>query len=140
MLCYAMLCEDTHARMCEAHTFVRSLGDNKMPRLLIMPIYKPWSTSIFNSMAIPRVALATRILGVWPRASDDWFYATLGAAGVIFELGNAFHQDCQYFESSVIVSAANILKYDRANQQGRLLHLLERRVLSALYSPRQFLR
>jgi hypothetical protein len=41
MLCYAMLCEDTHARMCEAHTFVRSLGDNKMPRLLIMPIYKP---------------------------------------------------------------------------------------------------
>jgi hypothetical protein len=44
-------------------------------------------------------------------ASDDWFYATLGAAGVTFELGNAFHQDCPYFESSILPGNLKALTY-----------------------------
>jgi carboxypeptidase T len=44
-------------------------------------------------------------------ASDDWFYATLGAAGVTFELGNAFRQDCNYFENSVVPGNLKALMY-----------------------------
>ena len=44
-------------------------------------------------------------------ASDDWFYATLGAAGVTFELGNAFRQDCNYFENSILSGNLKALTY-----------------------------
>jgi hypothetical protein len=44
-------------------------------------------------------------------ASDDWFYATLGAAGVTFELGNAFRQNCNYFEDSILPGNLKALTY-----------------------------
>jgi carboxypeptidase T len=44
-------------------------------------------------------------------ASDDWFYATLGAAGVTFELGDAFRQNCNYFEDSILPGNLKALTY-----------------------------
>jgi hypothetical protein len=35
-------------------------------------------------------------------ATDDWAYGALGAAGMTWELGTDFHQDCHYFENYVL--------------------------------------
>jgi hypothetical protein len=35
-------------------------------------------------------------------ATDDWAYGALGAAGMTWELGTDFHQDCNYFENYVL--------------------------------------
>lgn len=44
-------------------------------------------------------------------ASDDWAYGTLGAAGMTFEIGNNFHQDCYYFENYVLPDNLPALTY-----------------------------
>jgi len=44
-------------------------------------------------------------------ATDDWAYGTLGAAGVTFELGNNFYQDCNYFESKIVPDNFSALNY-----------------------------
>jgi hypothetical protein len=43
--------------------------------------------------------------------TDDWAYGTLGAAGMTFEVGNAFYQDCQYFEDSILDGNIKALTY-----------------------------
>jgi carboxypeptidase T len=35
-------------------------------------------------------------------ATDDWSYATLGAAGMTWEIGTDFHQDCSVFVQDVV--------------------------------------
>jgi hypothetical protein len=44
-------------------------------------------------------------------ASDDWAYGTLGAAAMTFEVGNAFYQDCDYFEKSILDGNMQALTY-----------------------------
>jgi len=44
-------------------------------------------------------------------ATDDWAYGTLGAAGMTFELGNSFYQDCNYFENRIIPDNFPALNY-----------------------------
>lgn len=44
-------------------------------------------------------------------ATDDWAYGTLGAAGVTFELGNSFYQDCSYFENNIVEKNFAALMY-----------------------------
>ena len=44
-------------------------------------------------------------------ASDDWSYSTTGAAGMTFEIGNDFYQDCTYFESSIVQTNIQALLY-----------------------------
>jgi len=44
-------------------------------------------------------------------ATDDWAYGTLGAAGMTFELGNNFYQDCNYFENRIVPDNFPAFKY-----------------------------
>ena len=44
-------------------------------------------------------------------ATDDWAYGTLGAAGMTFELGTGFYQDCDYFENSILDANMKALTY-----------------------------
>jgi len=44
-------------------------------------------------------------------ATDDWAYGTLGAAGMTFELGNTFYQDCYYFENRIVPDNFPAFKY-----------------------------
>jgi carboxypeptidase T len=44
-------------------------------------------------------------------ATDDWAYGTLGVAGMTWELGTDFHQDCSYFENHVLPDNLPALTY-----------------------------
>jgi hypothetical protein len=44
-------------------------------------------------------------------ATDDWAYGALGAAGMTFEVGKQFYQDCEYFENSVLDVNIKALTY-----------------------------
>jgi hypothetical protein len=44
-------------------------------------------------------------------ATDDWAYGTLGAAGMTWEVGDSFHQDCETFESDVLPKNTKALTY-----------------------------
>ena len=44
-------------------------------------------------------------------ASDDFSYAELGALGMTFEIGNDFHQDCDYFENNIVQGNIAALTY-----------------------------
>ena len=41
----------------------------------------------------------------------DYAYGNLGAAGLSFELGNAFYQDCPFFESTILPKGLKALNY-----------------------------
>ena len=43
--------------------------------------------------------------------SIDWTYSTTGAAGMTFEIGTDFYQDCTYFESSIVQKNIRVLTY-----------------------------
>lgn len=44
-------------------------------------------------------------------ATDDWAYASLGAAGMTWELGTTFHQDCSGFADDILPSNLQALTY-----------------------------
>lgn len=44
-------------------------------------------------------------------ATDDWAYSTLGAAGMTWELGTNFHQDCDTFEQEILEPNLAALTY-----------------------------
>ena len=44
-------------------------------------------------------------------ASVDFAYGLLGAAGISFELGNSFYQDCNTFESAILPKNLKALNY-----------------------------
>lgn len=44
-------------------------------------------------------------------ASNDWAFGALGAAGMTFELGTTFYQDCDYFENSILDGNMKALTY-----------------------------
>ena len=44
-------------------------------------------------------------------AADDWSYAVLGAAGMTFEIGTNFHDECNVFETDIVTRNIPALTY-----------------------------
>ena len=63
----------------------------------------------FNGYALsgPQNGFTSPISG----ASDDWSFGTLGAAGMTFEIGTDFYQDCSYFNLSIVQNNIHTLTY-----------------------------